>query len=53
MLNAGTISGGTNAILFSGSGNTLTQGLVISGNGVGGGDTFQLGGMGTASFDIS
>ena len=56
VFNAGTISGGNNAIRFSGSGNTLTlaPGSVISGLALGGGsDTFQLGGTGTASFDIS
>ncbi|HEV2156298.1 autotransporter domain-containing protein [Bradyrhizobium sp.] len=56
VFNAGTISGGTNAIQFTGTGNTLTlaAGSVISGLVLGGGsDTFQLGGTGTASFDVS
>ncbi len=56
VFNAGTISGGTNAIQFTGTGNTLTlaPGSVISGLVLGGGsDTFQLGGTGTASFDVS
>ena len=41
---------------FGGSGNTLTlaQGSVITGNVLGtGSDTFQLGGTGTATFDVS
>ncbi|WP_244608384.1 autotransporter outer membrane beta-barrel domain-containing protein [Bradyrhizobium algeriense] len=56
VFNAGTISGGTAAIQFSGGGNilTLAPGSVISGNVLGGGsDTFQLGGSGAATFDIS
>jgi uncharacterized protein with beta-barrel porin domain len=56
VFNAGSISGGSAAIQFAGSGNTLTlaPGSVISGNVLGtGNDTFQLGGTGTASFDIS
>jgi autotransporter-associated beta strand protein len=56
VFNAGTISGGTAAIQFGGAGNTLTlaQGSVISGNVLGtGSDTFQLGGAGAATFDIS
>jgi uncharacterized protein with beta-barrel porin domain len=56
VFNAGTISGGIAAILFSVGGNTLTlgPGSVISGNVLGtGADTFQLGGTGAASFDIS
>jgi uncharacterized protein with beta-barrel porin domain len=56
VLNAGMISGGTAAISFFGSGNTLTlaPGSVISGNVLGtGSDTFQLGGTGAATFDIS
>ena len=56
VFNAGTISGGTAAIQFGGAGNTLTlaQGSVISGNVLGtGSDTFQLGGTGAATFDIS
>lgn len=56
VFNAGTISGGLAAIAFSGAGNTLTlaQGSVINGGVVGGGsDTFQLGGTGAATFDIS
>ena len=56
VFNAGTISGGTAAIQFGGTGNTLTlaQGSVISGNVLGtGSDTFQLGGTGAATFDVS
>lgn len=56
VFNAGTIGGGTAAIQFAGSGNVLTlaPGSVISGNVLGGGnDTFQLGGSGAASFDVS
>jgi uncharacterized protein with beta-barrel porin domain len=56
VFNAGTISGGTAAIRFAGGGNTLTLGAgsVISGNVLGtGSDTFQLGGTGAATFDIS
>ena len=54
--NAGTISGGTAAIRLLGTGNTITlaPGSSISGNVLGtGSDTFQLGGTGAASFDIS
>ena len=46
VFNAGTISGGTAAIQFAGTDNTLTlaRGSVITGNGLGtGSDTFQLG----------
>jgi uncharacterized protein with beta-barrel porin domain len=56
VFNAGTISGGFAAIEFLGGGNTLTlgPGSVISGNVLAtGADTFQLGGTGAASFDIS
>jgi autotransporter-associated beta strand protein len=57
VFNAGTIIGGGGAaILFAGTGNTLTlgQGSVISGNVLGtGSDTFQLGGTGAAIFDVS
>ena len=56
VFNAGTISGGTAAIQFAGTGNTLTlaQGSVISGIVLGtGSDTFQLGGTGAATFDVS
>ena len=56
VFNAGTISGGTAAIQFAGIGNTLTlaQGSVISGDVLGtGSDTFQLGGTGAATFDVS
>ncbi|MEA2917276.1 MAG: hypothetical protein QOJ15_9357 [Bradyrhizobium sp.] len=56
VFNAGTISGGIGAIRFAGSGNTLTlaPGSVISGNVLGtGSDTFQLGGTGAATFDVS
>lgn len=56
VFNAGTITGGTAAIQFAGSGNVLTlaPGSVISGNVLGGGsDTFQLGGSGAATFDVS
>ena len=56
VFNAGSISGGFAAIQFSGSGNTLTlaPGSVITGNVLGtGNDTFQLGGSGAASFDVS
>ncbi|WP_234680559.1 autotransporter outer membrane beta-barrel domain-containing protein [Bradyrhizobium monzae] len=56
VVNAGTISGGTAAIAFAGTGNTLTllPASVISGLVLGtGSDTFQLGGTGAASFDIS
>ncbi|MGO8909741.1 MAG: autotransporter domain-containing protein [Bradyrhizobium sp.] len=56
VFNAGIISGGTAAIQFAGSGNTLTlaPGSAISGNVLGtGSDTFQLGGSGAATFDVS
>jgi autotransporter-associated beta strand protein len=56
ILNAGTISGSTTAIRFTGSGNTLTlaPGSAISGNVLGtGSDTFQLGGSGAATLDVS
>jgi len=56
VFNAGTISGGTAAIQFAGTGNTLTlaPGSVITGNVLGtDSDTFQLGGTGTATFDVS
>jgi autotransporter-associated beta strand protein len=56
IFNAGTITGGISAIQFGGTGNTLTlgPGSVISGNVIGtGGDTFQLGGTGSAAFDVS
>jgi autotransporter-associated beta strand protein len=56
IFNAGTITGGTSAIQFGGTGNTLTlaPGSVINGNVIGtGGDTFQLGGTGSAAFDAS
>jgi uncharacterized protein with beta-barrel porin domain len=56
IFNAGSISGSTAAIQFAGSGNTLTlgPGSVISGLVLGtGSDTFQLGGTGTASFEVS
>ncbi|RXT42281.1 hypothetical protein B5V03_25130 [Bradyrhizobium betae] len=58
VFNAGTISvtSSFDAIVFSGSGNTLTlaPGSSITGNAVGtGNDTFQLGGSGAASFDAS
>ncbi|WP_456638063.1 autotransporter outer membrane beta-barrel domain-containing protein [Bradyrhizobium sp. USDA 10063] len=56
VVNAGAISGGTAAIGFAGSGNTLTllPGSAITGNVLAAGsDTFQLGGTGTATFDVS
>lgn len=56
VFNAGSISGGTAAISFAGTGNTLTlaPGSVITGNVLGtGSDTFQLGGSGSATFDVS
>jgi uncharacterized protein with beta-barrel porin domain len=56
VFNAGSISGATAAIRFAGTGNTLTlaPGSAITGNVLGtGSDTFQLGGSGTASFDVS
>ncbi|CAN5439487.1 autotransporter domain-containing protein [soil metagenome] len=58
-LSATVVDPGTStidAILFTGSGNTLTlgPGSTISGTVLGtGNDTFQLGGSGVASFDIS
>ncbi|HXH47369.1 MAG TPA: autotransporter domain-containing protein [Bradyrhizobium sp.] len=55
--NAGSINGGfLNAVQFAGSGNTLTlaPGSSIAGTVAGtGSDIFQLGGTGTATFDIS
>lgn len=56
VFNAGTISGGTAAISFTGGGNTLTlaPGSVVNGNVLGAGaNTFQLGGAGAATFDVS
>ncbi|WP_442779013.1 autotransporter outer membrane beta-barrel domain-containing protein [Bradyrhizobium sediminis] len=56
VVNGGAISGGTAAIRFAGSGNELTllPGSAISGLVLGtGGDVFQLGGTGTATFDAS
>ncbi|MDB5602164.1 MAG: putative outer rane autotransporter barrel [Xanthobacteraceae bacterium] len=57
IFNAGTITGGTSAIYFQGGDTTLTlgPGSVISGDvtAAGGGNTFQLGGTGTATFDVS
>ena len=56
VFNAGTISGGGAAIQFLGTGNTLTlaPGSVITGIVLGtGADTFQLGGSGAATFDVS
>ena len=56
VFNAGSITGGIAAIQFAGVGNTLTlaQGSVITGNVLGtGSDTFQLGGAGSATFDVS
>ena len=57
IFNAGTIaSSAINAIVFIGSDNmlTLAPGSVITGNVVGGGaDTFQLGGTGTGSFNVT
>jgi autotransporter-associated beta strand protein len=56
VFNAGTLGGGTAAIQFAGTGNTLTLATtsVISGNVLGtGSDTLQLGGTGSASFDVS
>ncbi|CAN5138542.1 hypothetical protein BH11PSE4_BH11PSE4_41010 [soil metagenome] len=54
--NSGTIAAATDAIYFEGAGNTLTlaPGSSITGNvdGYIPGNTFQLGGSGTASFDI-
>jgi autotransporter-associated beta strand protein len=54
--NAGSISGGTAAIDFAGTGNTLTllPGSTISGAVLGrGSDTLQLAGTGAATFDAS
>jgi autotransporter-associated beta strand protein len=54
--NAGSISGSTAAIRFSGADNTLTllPGTAISGSVLGGGsDTLQLAGTGAATFDAS
>jgi autotransporter-associated beta strand protein len=55
--NAGTISGSIAAIQFFGNGNTLTlaPGSVINGlvQSTAGGNIFQLGGSGAATFDIS
>lgn len=58
VFNAGTISvtGGSDAIVFAGTSNTLTlaPGSVISGDVTGtGSDTLQLGGSGAATFDLS
>lgn len=56
IFNAGFIGGGTNAIAFAAGGNTVTlaPGSVISGNVLGfGSDTLQLGGTGSANFDVS
>lgn len=56
VFNAGTLGGGTAAVQFAGTGNTLTLATtsVISGNVLGtGSDTLQLGGTGSASFDVS
>lgn len=57
VFNAGTVSGGTEAILFAGSGNTLTlaPGSVVNGlvRSDAGGNTFQLGGSGAGTFDIA
>jgi hypothetical protein len=57
IFNAGTITGnGGAAITFSSGGNTLTlgPGYVINGTARGfGADTFQLGGVGTGTFDAS
>jgi uncharacterized protein with beta-barrel porin domain len=57
IFNAGTIAGEFGpAIQFAGTGNTLTlaPGSGISGAAIGtGNDTFQLGGSGTATFDVS
>jgi uncharacterized protein with beta-barrel porin domain len=55
IFNAGSISGAT-AIRFGGTGNTLTlaSSSVIGGNVLGtGSDTFQLGGTGAGTFDLS
>jgi uncharacterized protein with beta-barrel porin domain len=55
VFNAGTITGPT-AIQFFGTGNTLTlaPGSAITGHVLGtGADTFQLGGSGAATFDVS
>jgi autotransporter-associated beta strand protein len=56
VFNAGTISGGNFAIAFNGGNSTLTlaPGSVINGNVFATGtDTFQLGGTGAATFDVS
>jgi uncharacterized protein with beta-barrel porin domain len=56
VFNAGSITGVTAAIQFAGTGNTLTlaPGSIISGNVLGtGNDILQLGGTGTATFDVS
>jgi autotransporter-associated beta strand protein len=57
VFNAGTITGASGtAIVFRGPGNTLTlgPGSIISGVVAGrGSDTFQLGGVGAATFDVS
>jgi autotransporter-associated beta strand protein len=56
VVNAGSISGSIAAIRFAGTGNTLTlaAGSAITGNVLGtGSDTFQLGGSGAATFDVS
>lgn len=54
--NGGSIGAAFDAIVFAGTGNTLTlaPGSVITGNVTGtGSDTFQLGGSGAATFDLS
>jgi autotransporter-associated beta strand protein len=55
--NSGTISGSVAAIEFLGGGNTLTlaPGSIINGlvQATAGGNTFQLGGSGAGTFDIS
>ncbi|WP_276156869.1 autotransporter outer membrane beta-barrel domain-containing protein [Rhodopseudomonas sp. BAL398] len=56
IFNAGSISGGEYAIIFGTGSNTLTlgPGSIIAGTVRGAGsDTFQLGGTGSANFDIS
>ncbi len=56
VFNAGTISGGTAAIQFSGNRQHADTGAglgLITGNAFGtGNDTFQLGGTGADTFDI-
>jgi autotransporter-associated beta strand protein len=55
VFDSGTISGGTDAVQFGGTGNTFTlgPGYAITGDVVGSGsDTFQLGGTGSGSFDL-